>query len=91
MFVFARVWLDRVGLTKGASAPDTRPYSRGLRRPDRSLAERHGLPGPGPVDSLLDAAVWSTGVFDQGPVPVEIPQEGHDSDDDSDSDVESEE
>ena len=46
-----------------------------------SLAQRLGLPRPASVDSLLDAAVWRTGV----------PDEGHNSGDDaaySDSDSE---
>ena len=51
-----------------------------------SLAEQLGLPRPALVDGLLDATVWSTDVFHQGPVPVDVPQEDHDSGDDSDSD-----
>ena len=55
-----------------------------------SLAERLGLPLPASVDSLLDTAVWSTGVMSQVAVPVGVPEQGHDSSDDSDSDSDSE-
>ena len=55
-----------------------------------SLAQRLGLHCPAPVDSLLDAAVWSTGFSQQGAVSVDVPQEDHDSGDDTDSDTESE-
>ena len=55
-----------------------------------SMAQRLELPSPAPVDSVLDAAEWSTGVFQQGPNPVRGSQEGHDSGDDSDSETESE-
>ena len=55
-----------------------------------SLAQRLELPCPAPVDSLLDAAVWSTGFSHQGAVSVNVPQEDHDSGDDTDSDTESE-
>ena len=54
------------------------------------MAQRLELPSPAPVDSVLDAAEWSTGVSQQGPNPVRGSQEGHDSGDDSDSETESE-
>ena len=72
-----------------ASLPDL------MKRAACSLAQRLELPRPAPDDGLLDATVWSTDVFHQGSVPVDVPQEDHDSStdfysDDSDSDTESE-
>ena len=54
------------------------------------LAKRLRLPSPASVDSLLDAAVWRTGVMSQDAVPVDVPEQGQVSDDDSYSDSDSE-
>ena len=57
-----------------------------IRLAANTLAERLGLPLPGCVDSLLDTAVWRTGVISQVAVPLSVPEQGHDDRDDSDSD-----
>ena len=57
-----------------------------VRLAANSLAERLGLLVPACVDSLLDTAVWRTGVISQVAVPLSVPEQGHDDSDDSDSD-----
>ena len=84
-------------MCRGQAYPETRvlwrhcaPLPDLMKLAACSLAQRLGLPHPASVDSLFDAAMWSTGVMSQGAVPVGVPEEGHDSGDDSDSDSDSE-
>ena len=55
-----------------------------VRLAANSLAERLGLPVPGCVDSLLDTAVWRTGVKSQAVVSLSVSEQGHDDSDGSD-------